>query len=137
MISFPTQSWLTGIAAETTRRTIVAKVRGGLVSQTIRKSGGTLRSARKRSRQVAGASTFGKGGCCGIKYQCNAGNLPERAGFSVRGPKGPDQHHLPESETGPLFFNKGDVWENQIRRKRIRQNLFVIQIIGPRTLRVK
>ncbi len=50
---------------------------------------------------------------------------------------GPIRHHLPESETGPLFFNKGDVWENQIRRKRIRQNLFVIQIIGPPTLRVK
>ena len=32
---------------------------------------------------------------------------------------------------------KGDVWENQIRRKRNRQNLFVIQMIGPRRLRVK
>lgn len=34
-------------------------------------------------------------------------------------------------------FRKGDVWENQIRRKRNRQNLFVIQIIGPARLRVK
>jgi hypothetical protein len=32
---------------------------------------------------------------------------------------------------------KGDVWENQVRRKRNRQNLFVIQMIGPRRLRVK
>ena len=37
----------------------------------------------------------------------------------------------------PLAIHKGDAWENQIRRKRNRQNLFVIQMIGPPRLRVK
>ena len=63
MISFPTQSCPTGITDETRRRQIVAIVRDGLVSQTIRNRGGTFRKARKRSRHVAGASAdLGKGG---------------------------------------------------------------------------
>jgi hypothetical protein len=105
------------------------------VSQTIRNSGGTFRSARRRSRQVVGASAgFGKGGCGGIKYQCSArwNGSPD----SERGPEAPSDT-ICLNLNRPLVFHKGDVWENQIRRKRNRQNLFVIQIIGPRRLRVK
>src|SRR5665213_692189 len=134
MISFPTQSWPTGITDEINRRTMVPVVSAGLVFQTIRKRGGTFLSARRRSRQAVGASAgFGTGGWCGIKFQCNAS-----AGLcgSERGPEGPIRHHLPESEQAPRS-RKGGVWENQVRRKRTRQNLFVIQMIGPRRLRVK
>src|SRR5271155_639204 len=62
--------------------------------------------------------------------------LPNGRIASERGPEGPNRHHLPESEQAPCL-SKGDVWENQVRRKRNRQNLFVIQMIGPRRLRVK
>ena len=94
----------------------------GLVSQTIRSSGGTFRSARMRSRQVAGAAAFGRDG--GIKFQCSAEKR------ELAHPKGPEAFDtICLNLTGPLL-TKGDVWENQIRRKRNRQNLFVIQIIG-------
>jgi len=45
------------------RKSSVATLRTGLVAQTIRKSGGTLRSAWNRSRQVCGVSElFGGAG---------------------------------------------------------------------------
>ena len=53
---------------ETNLRKMVAVVRGGLVSQTIRNKGGTFRSARRRSRHVTGVSAgFGRGEWGGIK----------------------------------------------------------------------
>ena len=71
IISFATHNCPTGIRAETSRRAIVAVVMDGLVFQTIRSSGGTLRRARRRSRQVAGAAAADFKGW-GAKYQSNA-----------------------------------------------------------------
>src|SRR5256885_14546083 len=62
IISLPIHSWHTGMAAETSLSATVALVIPGLVFQTIRSKGGTFRSARMRSRQVAGASVFGAWG---------------------------------------------------------------------------
>ena len=133
-MSFPTHNWATGITEEITRKKIVARVRLGPVSQTIRNKGGTFRSARRRSRHVTGASAdFGNGGWGGIKYQCSAAF---RGFYSERGPRAPFDTICLNLKQAPCNC-KGDVWENQVRRKRNRQNLFVIQMIGPRRLRVK
>src|ERR1700722_11931772 len=84
MMSFPTHNWATGITEETTRKTIVAVVRGGLVFQTIRNKGGTFRSARRRSRHVTGASAdFGRGGWGGIKRWFAVQNGPRSAPFDT------------------------------------------------------
>src|ERR1700722_15733216 len=108
IMSFPTHSWATGITEETSRKIIVARVRLGLVSQTIRNSGGTFRSARRRSRHVTGASAdLGGGRWGGIKSQCNAVGeiLGSERDFAAQNgaQKGPIRHHLPESEQAPCF----------------------------------
>ena len=56
MISFETHSVANGKKEEIIRRTSVLTLSAGLVCQTIWRSGGTFRSAWRRSRHVLGTS---------------------------------------------------------------------------------
>src|SRR5947209_18974426 len=63
MINFETHSVARGNNAATKRRSRVHRLRNGLVSQTILRSGGTFLRARRRSRHDCGPSpALGGGG---------------------------------------------------------------------------
>jgi hypothetical protein len=94
----------------------------GLVSQTILSRGGIFRRARIRSRQLAGASDLGKWGFKLLVYRVYLDLM--------NGAKRPRSSTLSAWFYRPLIFTGRCVRENQIRRKRTRQNLLVIRSYG-------